>query len=225
MKLYTLLFINLFIFAIFAFSQETYLYISDIEVSSKNEKGKKWDSLLGKPDIVLHVDIWQENRWTNVFVSKKYQDSVKIDEVLETQISILLDQKIRITLFDIDIHSNDLIGQYEFTVSKTTISGKKQNVGFDTVKKLVYYTLPYSHKNNKNLYKNFSEISLLKKEIDEQQKITKRHEQEIQKLKKRLDSLDGVIGEILEELGIEDYNYDSSDNDYDGSDDSDDSDR
>ncbi|BBM86845.1 cytochrome c family protein [Candidatus Uabimicrobium amorphum] len=204
MKLYTLLFINLFIFAIFAFSQENYLYISDIEVSSKNKKGKKWDSLLGKPDIILHVDIWQENRWTNVFVSKKYQDSVKIDEVLETQVSILLDQKIRMTLFDIDMSNNDLIGQYEFTVSKTTILGKKQNVDFDNVKKLVYYTLPYSHKNNKSLYKNFSEISLLKKKKEKQQKIIQRQKQEIQRLKKKLESIDRVINQVIEELGIGD---------------------
>ncbi|WP_372369128.1 multiheme c-type cytochrome [Candidatus Uabimicrobium sp. HlEnr_7] len=197
MKIYTLLF-SIFL-ATFGICQEKYLCISKIWVGKTKTGSIFWDGFGSKPDIVLHVDVWKNNNWSSVFISKKYSNRLFIEEMIATNYAVIEGQMIRFSLYDKDLHTDDLIGRYKYTVTNKSLSGEKISVSFSRVITFEFYTLP-AVQEPKDEHRSYQiKIEQLQAELKESKKTIESYRKEVLLLKQKIQKLENISEKKINE--------------------------
>ncbi|BBM85934.1 hypothetical protein [Candidatus Uabimicrobium amorphum] len=153
---------------VFCYAESKRLYISSIEVSAKKPNGKSWDFTGKKPDVRIEVLQQKNGKWKKTFTSALFKNTTNIDQVINTNIDVDHGSKVKIKVVDVDSFQNDVIGEYEVTVTDE----KTHTVNFFSVKSLSYFFSPYKtfleHQNalKKKASQN-AQVESLRKQIAE----------------------------------------------------------
>ncbi|WP_372369380.1 hypothetical protein [Candidatus Uabimicrobium sp. HlEnr_7] len=116
------------------------LYISSIEINAKKENGKSWDFSGKKPDVRIEIFKQSDIKWTKVFTSTLYKNKQEIDQVINSKVSVVPGDRLKIKIVDVDSFQNDLVGEYEWTIT----TKESQILVFGSVKSLSYFLSDYT---------------------------------------------------------------------------------
>ncbi|WP_372366966.1 hypothetical protein [Candidatus Uabimicrobium sp. HlEnr_7] len=203
------LIIWLLILTPFGFCQKQYLYIKEIQIHKLKQNGKHWDSFKGSPDVVCNIFTLQDGIWKKTFTSKGFNNTLKIDSEMDTQIEVSVNFQIKIEIVDLDLGDHDTIGKLDITMREEDFGNGLREISFDRIGKFIYFFSPYQTKKEKIFAEKVNEVANKKlevyqksvaKDIDSYKKTIVEQKKIILENKNRIDEYTKIIEHLTEKI-------------------------
>ena len=119
--------------------------INDCVVNTTKSDNKLWDIAGGKPDIRIIVSLMRNQEEVKKFKSKVYKNIYQVNEIIQTNLQVQEGDTLEITVIDVDLKNDDLIGKLSYQIESKDLSlGNIISLQHGCINKFECYLSPYS---------------------------------------------------------------------------------
>lgn len=119
--------------------------INDCVVNTTKSDENFWDIAGGRPDIRITVSLMRNQVEVKKFKSKVYKNIYQVNEIIQTNLQVQEGDTLEITVEDIDLKNDDLIGRLSYHIESKDLSlGNLISLQNGCVNKFECYLSPYT---------------------------------------------------------------------------------